>query len=74
MIEPRKQSVLTGRENIAYAFEPGITLSYYHEELGQEARRGKYTKGTFSNILIETSAKRLKSYFYKNKLLWLKSK
>lgn len=70
LIEPRKQSALPGRGRLAYTFETGIALSYYHEELGQEARRGKYINEAFSNILIEASAKKLKTYFYKNKLNW----
>lgn len=70
IIEPRIQSAFPGQGILSFKFEPGIALSYYHEELGQEARRGKYINGSFSNILVETSAKRLKSYFHKNKLSW----
>ncbi|MGE8000247.1 RecQ family ATP-dependent DNA helicase [Lysinibacillus sp. NPDC093190] len=70
LIEPRKKSVLPGHGNLAYVSETGIALSYYHEELGQEARRGKYINEAFSNILIEASSKKLKTYFYKNKLNW----
>lgn len=70
LIEPRKQSGIPGRRKLAYVFETGIALSYYHEELGQEARRGKYINGAFSNILIEASAKKIITYFYKNKLNW----
>lgn len=70
LIEPRKQSGLPGRGKLAYVFETGVALSYYHEELGQEARRGKYIDEAFSNVLIEASAKKLKTYFYKNKWNW----
>lgn len=68
IIEPRKQSSLTGRR-LAYVYEPGLALSYYHEELGQEARRGKYITGSFSNILVQASAKKLQKYLYKNNVL-----
>ncbi|TCI73374.1 RecQ family ATP-dependent DNA helicase [Exiguobacterium sp. SH0S7] len=70
LIEPRKLSGIPGLRKLAYVFETGIALSYYHEELGQEARRGKYINGAFSNILIEASAKKIITYFYKNKLNW----
>ncbi|MEL4024107.1 hypothetical protein [Lysinibacillus endophyticus] len=40
-------------------------MAYYQEELGQEARRGKYITGTFSEYLIQASAKKLQRFFYK---------
>lgn len=62
-IEPRKKSLLTNR-NLLFQHEVGLALAYYQEELGQEARRGKYHTGTFSAYLIEASAKKLKRFFY----------
>lgn len=67
LIEPRKQSSITGG-CLKYLCEPGLALSYYHEELGQEARRGKYTNNYFSEILVQASAEKLKKFLYQNKL------
>lgn len=62
MIEPRKKSSITNK-NLEFVHSPGITLSHYHEELGQEASRGKYKDNVFSEILVKASAKKLKAFF-----------
>ncbi|MEO4054464.1 RecQ family ATP-dependent DNA helicase [Solibacillus sp. CAU 1738] len=64
IIEPRKRSAIFNR-NLAYVHSPGVALSYYHEELGQEASRGKYQTGDFSEILVQASATKLKKYLTK---------
>ena len=66
-IEPRKKSLMTHR-NLPFQYEVGISLAYYQEELGQEASRGKYTSGRFSDYLIQASARKLKRYFYKQQI------
>ena len=43
--------------------EEGLALSYYHEVLGQEARRGKYTDQRFSDVLVKASADKLRRFF-----------
>lgn len=65
IIEPRKQSALTTNKRLAYVHEPGLALSYYHEELGQEASSGKYRNGVFSEVLVQASANKLRKYLTK---------
>lgn len=64
LIEPRKKSALTYK-NLSFVHTPGIALSYYHEELGKEASRGKYQTGVFSEILVQASANKLRKYMNK---------
>ncbi len=61
-IEPRKKSILTNRM-LTMKHEEGIALSYYHEQLGQEASRGKYVNNHFSDVLVQASADKLKLFF-----------
>lgn len=62
VFESRKKSMVTNKK-LLYICEDGLALSYYHEELGQEARRGKYETGVFSSILVDASVKKLHMYF-----------
>ncbi|TYS86225.1 RecQ family ATP-dependent DNA helicase [Rossellomorea aquimaris] len=61
LIEPRKRSSLTNR-NLEFIHEQGIALSYYHEQLGQEASRGKYDNNYFSDVLVNASADKLRRF------------
>lgn len=63
-IEPRKRSLMTNH-NLLFQHEVGLVLAYYQDELGQEARHGKYINGTFSEYLIQVSSKKLQQFFYK---------
>lgn len=61
IIEPRQKSVLTNK-SLTTKHEEGLALSYYHEQLGQEARSGKYVDQHFSELLVKASADKLKLY------------
>lgn len=61
-IEPRKKSLLTNKK-LGFIHQEGLVLSYYHEQLGQETRRGKYDNNHFSDILVKTSADKLRRFF-----------
>jgi ATP-dependent DNA helicase RecQ len=62
IIEPRKKSMLTSKK-LTLVHEEGLALSYYHELLGQEARRGKYVNNRFSDVLVKASADKLRVFF-----------
>lgn len=61
LIEPRVKSSITNK-NLTTKHEEGLALSYYHEQLGQEARQGKYVDGHFSDLLVKASADKLKRF------------
>lgn len=61
IIEPRKRSMITNK-NLTFIHEEGLALSFYHEQLGQEARRGKYERNQFSNLLVSASADKLRRF------------
>lgn len=61
-IEPRKKSMITNKK-LTKMHEEGLALSYYHEVLGQEAKRGKYTDQRFSDVLVKASADKLRRFF-----------
>lgn len=61
IIEPRKRSELTYRK-LRFIHEEGLALSYYHEQLGQEARRGKYEDHRFSDLLVKASTDKLRRF------------
>lgn len=62
IIEPRKKSMIYNRK-LTKVYENGLALSYYHEVLGQEAKRGKYTDQHFSDLLVKASVDKLKRFF-----------
>lgn len=64
-ITPRKNSSITNKR-LAFIHEGGLTLSYYHDILGQEARAGKYQNGKFSDRLVIASHEKIKK-FMRNK-------
>lgn len=68
IIEPRLKSALTNKM-LTTKHEEGLALSYYHEQLGQEASRGKYVNNHFSDLLVKASADKLKR-FLREKGLW----
>ncbi|RTR26715.1 RecQ family ATP-dependent DNA helicase [Robertmurraya yapensis] len=61
LIEPRKRSAVTNKK-LEFIHEEGLALSYYHEQLGQEARRGKYVNNKFSDVLVNASADKLRRF------------
>ncbi|WP_273129409.1 RecQ family ATP-dependent DNA helicase [Bacillus weihaiensis] len=61
IIEPRKKSSITNKR-LEFIHKEGLALSYYHEQLGQEARRGKYVNNNFSDVLVNTSADKLRRF------------
>lgn len=67
LIEPRKKSAVTNKK-LATLHENGIALSYYHEKLGQEAKRGKYIDNHFSDLLVNAAADKLKVFLRENGL------
>lgn len=67
-IEPRKISLLTNKK-LAFQHEVGLALAYYHEELGQEASRGKYKDGRFSENLVQQSANKITRFLHMNNVV-----
>ncbi|MCM3063856.1 RecQ family ATP-dependent DNA helicase [Bacillus altitudinis] len=67
IITPRRRSAMTNR-NLGVICEEGLALSYYHEELGQEARKGKYEYSHFSDKLVHASSEKLKRFLNKQKI------
>lgn len=63
-IEPRKKSVVSNK-NLRFKHEKGFALSNYYEEIGQVASKCKYESGEFSNILVDISVRKIKSFFRK---------
>ncbi|MDC3418087.1 RecQ family ATP-dependent DNA helicase [Aquibacillus salsiterrae] len=61
-IEPRRKSMLTNKK-LTFIHEEGLALSYYHEQLGQQARRGKYELNLFTDLFVRTSAYKLRRFF-----------
>lgn len=61
LIEPRKKSSVTNKK-LEFIHLEGLALSYYHEQLGQEARRGKYVNNSFSDVLVNASADKLRRF------------
>ncbi|MGD6844670.1 RecQ family ATP-dependent DNA helicase [Bacillus infantis] len=61
LIEPRKKSSVTNKK-LDFIHKDGLALSYYHEQLGQEARRGKYVDNNFSEVIVDASADKLRRY------------
>ncbi|WP_227938312.1 RecQ family ATP-dependent DNA helicase [Alkalihalobacillus deserti] len=61
IIEPRKKSFVTNKR-LSFKHEKGFALSYYHEQIGQEARRGKYIDNEFSDLLVKASADKLRRF------------
>ncbi|MFD2657936.1 RecQ family ATP-dependent DNA helicase [Gracilibacillus thailandensis] len=61
LIEPRKRSSVTNKK-LEFIHNEGLALSYYHEQLGQEARRGKYVNNNFSDVLVDASADKLRRF------------
>ncbi|MEK4711606.1 phosphoribosyltransferase family protein [Sporosarcina sp. FSL K6-5500] len=55
------RSSITNR-NLPYRCTEGFALSYYHEILGQEARKGKYQDIVFSDRLVAESIDKIKRY------------
>ena len=64
VIEPRVRSAITNR-NLTTRCEEGLALSYYHEELGQEASKGKYKDQYFSDNLLVASVEKLTQFLIK---------
>lgn len=61
VIEPRKKSFLTNKR-LEFTHKEGLVLSYFREQLGQEVCRGKYDINHFSDILVKTSADKLRRF------------
>lgn len=61
LLRIKKKSVLKNR-NLKYICSQGFALSYYHDEIGQMAKQGKYELGTFSDTLVEASVLQLKKF------------
>ncbi|WP_182199344.1 RecQ family ATP-dependent DNA helicase [Paraliobacillus salinarum] len=61
IIEPRKKSMMTNK-NLNFIYEEGLALSFYHEQLGQEARRCKYEMNQFSDLVVSASADKLRRF------------
>jgi ATP-dependent DNA helicase RecQ len=70
IIEPRRKSSITNK-SLKLLHEEGLALSYYHELLGQEARRGKYVNNHFSELLVRASADKLRRFFKEKGILAL---
>ncbi|GAB3803686.1 RecQ family ATP-dependent DNA helicase [Virgibacillus kimchii] len=60
-IKARKKSSITNKK-LAFIHQEGLALSYYHEQLGQEARHGKYVANEYSDILVKASADKLRRF------------
>ncbi|MFD6210221.1 RecQ family ATP-dependent DNA helicase [Peribacillus sp. NPDC060253] len=67
IIEPRIQSAMTNRR-LSTLCEDGLALSYYHEELGQEASKGKYEDLYFSDKLVQASTEKLQQFLIKQQI------
>lgn len=60
-IEPRIKSAISNKR-LSTLHEEGLALSYYHERLGQEAKRGKYVDNQFSDLLVHAAVDKLKLF------------
>lgn len=66
-LKVNKRSSITNR-NLQYLCSEGFALSYYHDIIGQEVRKGKYQDGMFSDYLVSESVKKIISYLQKNNI------
>lgn len=65
IIQPREKSAITNLK-LRTICEDGLALSYYHETLGQEASKGKYVDGYFSNELVIAASEKLNRFLAVN--------